>query len=298
MPLSRNLGKTLRKLSLGYSFLLPAIILYTVFVLWPLANTIYLSLTSWDGAKPVKEFVGLANYAKILGDARALESLSHNLGWIIVGTALPVIGGLILAVLLAGAIRGRIIFRTAYFMPAVMSMVVVGIIWGWIYNPLFGILNAILKSIGLGFLSRGWLADPKTAQWSTIATGAWTWFGVCTTIFLAGLQNVDQELYDAAKIDGANAWQRFIHVTIPQLSHVITMVSTITLIGGFKVFDIVFVMTKGGPGTRTEVIATYIYRTAFRFHEFGYASALAVLLLALVLVTTYIYIRLRERGEV
>jgi len=286
-----------RRSAIAYLFLLPALVVYVIFLVYPLVNTFSLSLHNWDGAHPVKEYVGLDNYERIAKDPKAIESLSHNVGWLVVGTAIPIILGLVLSVLLWQHTPGRLIFQTVYFMPAVMPLIVAGIVWGWIYNPIFGALNSLLESIGLETWTRGWLADPDTALWATIVVGAWTWFGICTTMFLAGLQNVDMELIEAATIDGANSVQRFFYVIIPQLRHVITMVMGITLIGGFKVFDIVFVMTQGGPGTRTEVIATYIYRTAFRLSRYGYGAALSVTLTVLVLITSFIYLRLRERGD-
>jgi ABC-type sugar transport system permease subunit len=288
----------LRRGVVAYLFVLPALIVYGIFLLYPLMNTFLLSFHEWDGAQPIKKYVGLANYQHVVKDPRAIESLSHNVWWLVLGTAIPIILGLVLAVLLWQHTPGRLIFQTIYFMPAVMPLVVAGIVWGWIYNPLFGALNSLLKSIGLASWTRAWLAEPDIALWATIVVGAWTWFGICTTMFMAGLQNVDMELLEAAKIDGANSVQRFFHIIIPQLRHVITMVMGITLIGGFKVFDVVFVMTQGGPGTRTEVIATYIYRTAFRLSRFGYGAALSVTLTILVFITSFIYLRLRERGDI
>jgi ABC-type sugar transport system permease subunit len=300
MASSKTYAKTWarwRRSAVAYLFLLPALIVYGVFLVYPLINTFSLSLHEWDGAQPVKQFVGLKNYERIVHDRKAIESLSHNVGWLVVGTAIPIILGLVLAVLLWQHTPGRLVFQTVYFMPAVMPLVVAGIVWGWIYNPIFGALNSLLESIGLETWTRGWLADPDIALWATIVVGAWTWFGICTTMFMAGLQSVDIELIEAATIDGANSVQRFFYVIIPQLRYVITMVMGITLIGGFKVFDIVFVMTQGGPGNRTEVIATYIYRTAFRLSRYGYGAALSVTLTVLVLITSFIYLRLRERGD-
>jgi ABC-type sugar transport system permease subunit len=297
----RTFGKMraqLRRNVVAYLFVLPALIVYGIFLLYPLMNTFLLSFHEWDGAQPVKKYVGLGNYQHLVKDPKAIESLSHNVWWLVLGTAIPIILGLVLAVLLWQHTPGRLIFQTIYFMPAVMPLVVAGIVWGWIYNPLFGALNSLLKSIGLASWTRAWLAEPGIALWATIVVGAWTWFGICTTMFMAGLQNVDMELVEAAKIDGANSVQRFFHIIIPQLRHVITMVMGITLIGGFKVFDVVFVMTQGGPGTRTEVIATYIYRTAFRLSRFGYGAALSVTLTILVFITSFIYLRLRERGDI
>jgi len=166
-------------------------------------------------------------------------SLRHNLTWIIVGTVAPIVIGLPLAVLLSSIKRGRLIFQTAYFLPYILSGVVVGMIWGWIYNPLFGLLNYMLRSVGLDEWTRAWLGDPAVALYAVIAAAVWGYVGFCIAIFVAGLQNIDHSLIEAATIDGANAVQRFFHVIIPQLRHVLNMVIVFTLIGGFNVFDIV-----------------------------------------------------------
>jgi len=258
---NNNVFTFLKRKGSAYLFVLPPLVLYAVFVIYPLLGTISLSLTNWDGVSPTKEFVGLANYAKMFqADRLFLRAFSHILYWIVLGTISPIVIGLGLAALLFTRIRGRTFFRTVYFMPAVLSSMVVGIIWGWIYNPVFGLLNEILKRLGLASLTRAWLGDSGTALTALIVAAIWSYFGFCVVIFLAGLQNIDVSLYEAAEIDGANALQRFIHVTIPGLREVITMVTTYTLIGGFRVFDIVWVTTRGGPANATEVMSTYIYR--------------------------------------
>jgi len=282
---------------MGYAFVLPAFALYLFFVIYPFFVSIYYSLTKWDGAQPVKQFVGLANYARFLSDRLVWQSLQHNVVWIILGTITPIAIGLFLGILLWSGARGIVFYRTVYFLPVVLSEVVIAIIWNWIYHPLMGALNLLLKGVGLGSLARGWLGDPGTALPALIVAAIWSYYGFCFVVIMAGLQNVNLELVEAATIDGANGWQRVVHVIIPELRHVLTMITAVTLIGGFNVFGIVFVMTQGGPGTATQVIATYMYRKAFQESEVGYGSALAVLMTALSLVASYIFIRLRERGE-
>jgi ABC-type sugar transport system permease subunit len=286
-----------RKAVAGWLFVLPALLLYLYFVIYPFLVSIYYSLTSWDGAQPVKQFVGLANYQQLLNDKLMWQSLWHNLIWIVIGTFAPILIGLLLGVLLWTGTRGRTIFRTIYFLPVVLAEVVVAIIWNWIYHPLFGALNQSLRMVGLEELTRGWLGDPNTALLSLLVTAIWGYYGFCFVIIMAGLQNVDVDLLEAATIDGANGWQRFIHIIVPQLSHVLTMITAYTLIGGFSVFGIVFVMTQGGPGTATQVIATYTYRKAFQESNLGYGAALSMVMTILSLVTSYIFIRLREQQE-
>ena len=286
-----------RKAVAGWVFVAPAILIYAFFFIQPFFYSIYYSLTDWNGADPVKQFVGLGNYIKLAGDSLLWQALGHNLIWVIIGTVSPIAIGLLLGVLIWTGALGRVLFRTIYFLPVVLSEVVVAIIWNWIYHPLFGAVNQILRGIGLDHLARGWLGDPQTALLALLMTAIWSYYGFCFVIIMAGLQNVDISLVEAATIDGANGWQRFIHVIVPQLSHVLTMITAFTLIGGFNVFGIVFVMTQGGPGTATQVIATYTYRKAFQESQVGYGAALSMVITILSLVTSYVFIRLRERQE-
>jgi ABC-type sugar transport system permease subunit len=281
----------------GYLFVLPAFLLYAVFMIYPFAQSIYLSFTSWNGADPVKQWIGLANYRELLHDHQLGSALKHNLIWVVIGTAGPMIIGLFLAVLLWKRPRGFTLFRTAYFMPQVLSSVVIAIVWGWIYNPIFGLLNKSLDKVGLQTVSRGWLGDPHFALYAVLVAAIWAETGFVFVVFLAGLQNVSRDLLEAATIDGANSWQRFWDVTVPQLANVVTVVGALLLIGGFNVFDIVFVMTSGGPNNATEVIGTYTYTEAFTQNRVGYAATLSLVMTAISLVASFVFIRLRERSE-
>lgn len=295
---NKNVLTFLKRNMAAYLFILPPLVLYGAFVLYPLVQTIGLSFTNWDGVSPTKQFVGWANYARMLkGDKLFARAFTHNLYWILLGTVSPIVIGLILAALLATRIKGRTFFRTVYFMPSVLSTMVVGIIWGWIYNPVFGLLNEVLKKMGLETLTRSWLGEGQTALTALIIAAIWSYFGFCVVVFLAGLQNIDVSLYEAAQIDGANGIQRFFHITIPGLREVITMVTTYTLIGGFRVFDIVWVTTRGGPANATEVMSTYIYRNAFQQNYVGYGAAMALTLSTIIVVISIAFIRVRERSE-
>ena len=281
----------------GILFVLPALLLYALFVIYPFFQSLYFSLTSWDGVQATKPFVGLRNYRELIRDDLLWRSLGHNLIWVVVGTIGPMVIGLFLAVLLWGRPRGFTLFRTVYFLPQVLSPVIIAIVWGWIYNPIFGILNVSLDRIGLENVSRGWIGDPDVALYAVLAAAIWAETGFVFVIFLAGLQNVNRDLIDAATIDGANAWQRFWNVIVPQLSNVLTVVTALLLVGGFSVFDIVFVMTAGGPNNATELIATYTYKEAFTQNRVGYASALSLVITVLSLIASVTFIRLRERGD-
>jgi raffinose/stachyose/melibiose transport system permease protein len=284
--------------ALGLLFVLPALLLYAVFFLAPFASSVLLSFTDWNGLAATRRFVGAGNYLRLLRDPLVRLSLSHNLIWVLIGTAAPIVIGLLLAILLwSGRIRGQVVFRTAFFMPVVLSPVVVGIIWGWIYSPVFGILNRGLEAVGLGAWARGWLGDPAWALYAVLATAVWNYFGFCFVILFAGLQNADLQLYDAAKIDGAGQWRQLVNVTLPQLQNVLTMAVVYTLIGGFNVFDIVFVMTGGGPANLTELIATYTYKKTFMENQVGYGASLTMVMTVLSLVTSAVFLKLREKAE-
>jgi raffinose/stachyose/melibiose transport system permease protein len=273
------------------------LLIYTVFMIFPFLATIYLSFTNWDGVSPNRDFVGLSNYARMFGDATAIKSFVNNVVWVAIGTIAPVVLGLFEALLVwTGSQRGSLFFRTLFFLPFVLPLVVVGIVWQWIYHPLFGVLNSVLDGVGLDGLSRGWLADPHTALYAVLIAAIWGATGFCFLILHASLQNVDMSTVEAAMIDGANWFQRARNVIIPQIAPQLTMVTAVTLIGGFAVFDIVFVMTGGGPGNASEVLATYTYKTAFQQNEAGYGSALAMLITLLSLVSAIVFVRLRERS--
>lgn len=291
-----RLSRTWIRYRAGILFILPALVLYAIFMIYPFFNSIYLSFTDWNGAQPVKNFVGLANYRQLFDDSLLWKSLRNNLIWVVLGTIGPLAVGFLLAVLLANRPKGFTLFRTAYFLPQVLSPVVIGIVWGWIYNPLFGILNVFLDNVGLESWSRGWLGDPDWALYAVLVAAMWAQVGFVFVVLLAGLQNVSRDLIEAATLDGANAWQRFWHVTVPQMANVVNVVTALMLIGGFAVFDIIFVMTGGGPANATMVIAGYAYSEAFTQNNVGYASTLTLVMTVITLIVSVVFIRLRERG--
>jgi ABC-type sugar transport system permease subunit len=291
-------GKHWSRYRAGYLFVLPAFLLYAVFMIYPFAQSVYFTFIEWNGADPVKKWVGLDNYRRLIDDSRFWNALEHNVIWVIIGTISPMVIGMLLAMLLWSKPRGFTLFRTVYFMPQVLSSVVIALVWGWIYNPIFGILNVGLDRAGLEGWSRGWLGDTTWALYAVLGAAIWAETGFVFVVFLAGLQNVSRDLLEAATLDGANAWRRFRDVTVPQLANVIYVVTALLLIGGFSVFDIIMVMTAGGnPANSTEVIATYAYSEAFTQNRVGYASALSLVMTAITLVASIIFIRLRERGE-
>jgi raffinose/stachyose/melibiose transport system permease protein len=289
----------LRRQQMYYAilFISPGLAVYLVFMLYPFLNTIYLSFTNWNGATVTKDFIGLSNYARMFGDAAVLKAFLNNVIWVIIGTISPVVVGLFLALILWSGVRGSIFFRTVFFLPFILPLVVVAIVWQWIFHPLFGPLNKFLDSVGLEQLSGGWLGDPNTALYAVLFSAIPGATGLVVVILFAALQNVDVSQVEAAMIDGANWFQRAWYIVIPRLAPVITMVTAITLIGGFAVFDNVFVMTGGGPCHASEVLGTYTYQVAFQQNQAGYGSALAVLITVLSLISAIVFVRLRERQQ-
>ena len=280
-----------------YLWVLPALLIYFIFKLLPMIAGIYLSLIQWDGIEPAK-FVGLQNFQRMLDDDIITLALMNNVKYA-VGTVIgKTVLALFLALVLNQALRGRSFYRTALFMPVVMSFVVVGILWAWLYNGQFGLVNNLLHKLKLDFLILDWLGDPKVALWSLVIVDIWKWYGFHMVIFLAGLQTISQELYEAARIDGASRWQQFLRITLPLLQPVMLVNITLSLMGAFNVFDIPYVMTEGGPANSTMVMALHIYVRGFKFYKFGYSAAMSYVLLVLVTLMAAIQMRFMSRESV
>ncbi len=280
---------------LGIALVAPAAVLVLLFFVVPLGNALYFAVVDFDGVNPNPPFVGLDNFAQMVGDPVVWKALGNNAIWIAIGTAAPLLIGLVIALLLWNVGRGSLWYRVAFFIPYILPGVAIGVVWGWIYDPIRGWLNEVLRLIGLGSAATGWLGNPDTALYAVIATAVWAAVGFAIVVFLAALQSVDADLIDAATIDGAGAVQRTRHVVLPQIMPVFLMVATVTLIGGFSVFDIVFVMTGGGPAGATEVLGTYAYSNAFRFNQISYGTALALLITVLAIPFTIGLNRLQRR---
>jgi ABC-type sugar transport system permease subunit len=273
-----------------YLWVLPALLLYSVFKLVPLIGGFYLALLRWDGiATP--EFIGLRNFERMLGDDRLVGALWNNVQYAVGTVADKVALSLFLAVLLHQELRGRDVYRTALFMPVVMSFVVVGILWSWIFNNDFGLVNNLLRALGLSALALDWLGNPRIALFSLIIVDIWKWYGFHMVIFLAGLQAIPTELYDAARVDGASRWRQFSHITLPLLGPVMVVNVTLSLMGALNVFDIPYVMTEGGPANSTNVLALHTYLQAFKFNRIGYGTALSYALLTLVTLVALVQLR-------
>ena len=261
---------------LGVLLVAPTVAMMAVFLVFPMVNAIYYVFVDFDGLDPTPPWVGLANFAEMFGDSAVWAAFRNNLVWIVGGTVAPLVLGLGLALLLWGVRRGAAVYRVAFFLPYVLPQVAVGVVWGWIYSPTRGWLNRALEAVGLDGLTQGWLGDPSTALVAVLATAIWTAVGFVFVIVLSALRNVDAEQVDASLLDGANWWQRLRYVVLPQIMPVVLMVAAITLIGGFAVFDLVFVMTGGGPAGASEVLGTLAYSNAFQLSRISYGTTLAM----------------------
>lgn len=266
-------------------FLAPSAVPLTLFVFWPMASSIWVSLHRWNLISAPR-WTGTANYERLLTDPLTAELFAHTLGYVAGYLPLVYVGGLALAVALNRALPARGFFRSLYFLPVITSWVVVALVWKWLLNPSNGIVNAALGWLHLP--QPGWWTDPAWAMPSIVLASAWKDLGFVMVILLAGLQAIPQDLYEAAAIDGASAWRRFWHVTLPLLTPSSFFVVVISLINGFQVFDQVYVMTKGGPQGASQVIVGHIYDLTFRYGKAGEASALSWLLFVVILAVTVI----------
>lgn len=278
-----------------YWLILPALIIYIVFLLYPMFFSLVVSFYDWDGLSPSKIFIGLGNYVRFFSDPTSILVLRNNFVWTVLTLTVPTVLGLFLAVLLNAGVKARVVFRSIFYAPAVLPLVAVGIVWSWIYNPMFGIINNFLKTVGLEALTRPWLADPKIALYSVILTGIWQGTGFPMLLFLAGLQGIPKELYEAAEIDGAGNVQSFVHITLPSLRETFVVVVSLLIVNSLKVFDLVYVMTWGGPGKATQVLGTWMYFNTFVYHRAGFGSSIAWIMTALSLVIVYPYVRIMSR---
>lgn len=269
----------------GYLFLLPNIIGFLIFVLGPALASLILSFYDWNLFN-TPNFVGVGNYVKILHDNTFWQSLFNTIYFTIGSVPFSIVLSLILAVALNQKIKGLTLFRTIYFLPVVSSMVAIALVWRWMYNNDYGILNSLLSQLHLPTVN--WLSSTTWAMPAIILMSIWKSLGYDMVIFLAGLQGIPNSYYEAAKIDGASGFQLFRYITIPLLSPTTFFVTIISLISSFQVFDQAYIMTDGGPANKTMTIVYYLYRSGFSYYKMGYASAVAWALFIIILILTII----------
>ncbi len=272
----------------GLIFILPALFGTVIFIVLPVIASFGLSFTSWDLLNPIK-FVGLENYKLIFTEPLFFKILLNTIVFAIATSVFGVIIPLVLAAILNSKLRGSEFFKTAYFLPFITPMIVIGIVWQWIFDPNIGILNRVLH------MHIQWLYDTHFALPALIMVTVWKLIGYNIVIFLSGFASIPDNLYEAAKIDGANPAQTFFNITIPMLSPTIFFVVIITAISSFQVFDLIYLMTQGGPLDSTNVLVYSIYKNAFEYFNVGKASAMAYVLFVIILVLTLVQWNLRKK---
>ena len=272
----------------GWVFILPALVGTLIFIIIPVICSFGLSFAKWDLLNPI-QFVGLANYREIFSEALFYKILLNTIVFALATSVLGVIIPLVLACILNSKIRGAEFYKTAYFLPFITPMIVIGVVWEWIFDPNIGLLNHVLH------LHINWLYDTHFAMPALIIVSVWKLIGYNMVIFLSSLAGISQSMFEAAKIDGANELQTFKNVTVPLLSPTIFFVVIITAISSFQVFDLIYLMTQGGPLNSTNVLVYAIYQNAFEYFNVGKASAIAYVLFVIILVLTLVQWNLRKK---
>lgn len=288
-------GRTLGEWPAALFFLLPTVAVLGTFNFYPALSSLYLSLFEWNGLSPTREFVGLANYSRLLASGEFWNSLRVTLLYAGGVTLLALALGMGVAVLLNQPIRGQALYRVLYFLPVITPTVASGVVWKYLFDPTQGVVNRGLAGVGLQ--GPAWLSDPSWALAAVVVVGVWKRVGFNLVVYLAALQGIPRAYYEAAQLDGAGPWQQFRHITLPLLAPTTFFLVVTALIDAFQVFDLVYVMTSGGPLGSTDVLGYYLYRQAFRYSELGFASAVAYVMFALIFAVTVIQFRLTRGGQ-
>ena len=278
-------------------FLLPATILYVGLVLFPVIQAVYFSFFRWNGLGPLQNFTGLANYTRAFGDSVFVGALGHNFLIVLLSLFVQLPLALGLALLVGRGLPGRAIFRTIFFMPFVLSEVVTGVIWNFIFRPNGGLINVLLQSIFPNAPPTALLADPSTVLYALFAVVTWKYFGYHMILYLAGLQNIPAELEEAAQIDGCGRFQTLRYITIPLLGSTIRLTIYLSVLGAIQIFDLVWVMTTGGPVNASNTMATYLFKFAFQRFQLGYGSAIASIMFLICFGFSLVYQRAVMRRD-
>ena len=275
----------------AYYFLFPAFIYLAIWLFFPLVNNAYLSLLDAETARSRDYFfVGLDNYAELISDKIFWRALLHNIIWVILSIFIPLVIGLILAAMLYN-MRSRLFYASIFFIPHTFALIITAIVWRWMYHPKYGLINQTLDNLGLGFFKMHWLGDENIALVAVNMMGSWSYYGFCVLIFLAGLQNIDPTLNDAAKIDGAGPIQRFFKITVPLLKNTFMFLVVWTIIGSMRFFDLIFVATNGTPNLSTDITGLYIYRLIMQQGRVTYAGTISVILTLFILTMSFFVIK-------
>ncbi len=281
-----------------YLYLLPAFA-FLLLVYLPIFQNIWDSLYEWSTFSPDKVFVGIDNYVHLFKDPVFYQALKNNILYAVISIIFQVGGGLIVAAVLEDKLIRKFspFFRTVYFLPVVVSMTVIALLFTFFYNPEVGLLNQVLKMIGLDSLAKPWLGDSNTAIYAVIAVSQWQSIGYIAMLYIVAIQKISPELYEAAEIDGANKFKMFFHITVPQTKEMTFVAVILTLTGAFTVFNEPYILTGGGPGTSSEVLSTYLYKTAFSKDMMGYASSIATVILIITLLISLVQMKAFKTGK-
>jgi raffinose/stachyose/melibiose transport system permease protein len=279
------------------AFLLPAALIYTVLVLLPVFQAVYYSFYRWNGLGPLQNFIGLDNYMRVPKDRVFIGALLHNLQIVILSLVIQLPLALGLALLVRRSLPGRAIFRTIFFMPFVLSQVVTGVIWTFVFVPQGGMINSVYQTFFPGGISPAFLANPNTVLYALFVVITWKFFGFHMILYTAGLQNIPAELEEAAQIDGCNRMQLLRYITIPLLGSTIRLTIFLSVLGGLQFFDLIWVMTTGGPVNASDTMATYLYKFGFLRTQLGYGSAIAVIMFLMCFGFSVIYQRAVMRRD-
>ncbi len=279
-----------------FLFMLPTALLIAAIVILPIFISFYYSLLEWDGLGKAN-FVGIRNYAELMHDERFFNSVKNSLLYAALSLFVQLPFSLLLALVVAGVRKGEKFYRTAYFIPVIISSVVIGQLWQKIYNGDYGLLNTMLRNLHLDFLVQDWLGQEKTALLGAFIANLWQYVGYHMLIMYAGVKSIPEEVNEAACIDGATKVQTAIRITIPMLKPIIKVCVTLSLIGALKIFDLIYVLTGGGPFYTTEVPTIYMYKTIFDSYHYGYGSAIAIFIILECLVMTVFMNWIFQRGE-
>lgn len=264
---------------------------FGIFVIWPLLSSFYYSFTNWNGFNSDYDFVGFSNFAKIFTDSLFLNAAINTTIWMVAAILVPTVLGLLLALLLDSRVPGTRIFKTIFYLPICLSAVIVGQIWIWIYQPDWGLLNTLISSASGEKMRYAWLAKPDTALLSVIVAWSWQQTGLSMVIYLAGLTAISEDLLEVCEIEGASAWQRTLFVVLPLLTPSTVVVVALSVINSLKGFDILYIMTGGGPFNSSDTLAMHMYNESFRKYLMGYGSAISVVLFLIAVTIIGLYFR-------
>ncbi|MCY8602225.1 sugar ABC transporter permease [Bacillus spizizenii] len=281
-----------------YLFLVPALV-FLLFVYIPIFENVFLSLFQWSSFSPEKTFIGLKNYVELFHDPVFYQALTNNVLYAVISIVCQVFGGLILAAVLEDKLvrKWSPFFRTVFFLPVVISMTVIALLFDFIYTPETGLLNQLLQAVGLDQLTRAWLGEDSTAMLSVIFVSQWQSVGYIAMLYIVSIQKIPDELYEAARLDGAGKIQQFFHITVPQTKEMSFVAVVMTLTGAFTVFNEPYILTGGGPGNASEVLSTFLYKSAFTKDMMGYASAIATVVLIITLALSLMQMKFFKTGK-